>query len=65
MQEFFERHLKDLALADPVKEPNSNVIIVRLKEVYEGMQFMISYKKKTYASAEEAKKDSVLNAQSG
>jgi hypothetical protein len=52
MQEFFERHLKDLALADPVKEPNSNVIIVRLKEVYEGMQFMISYKKKTYASAE-------------
>jgi hypothetical protein len=45
----------------PVNEQNPHLVFLRLNQIVSGpVKFMISYKKKTYASYDEAKADSLL-----
>jgi len=48
-------------LGSPVNELNPHLVFLRLNQIVSGpVNFIISYKKKTYASYDEAKADSVL-----
>lgn len=59
--DIFIKFQKDLLMGAPVNEQSPHLVLLRLNQIVSGpVNFIISYKKKTYASYDEAKADSVL-----
>ena len=59
--DIFIKFQKDFLMGAPVNEQSPHLVFMRLNQIVSGpVNFIISYKKKAYASYAEAKADSVL-----